>query len=91
MADYTIDTLSFRMEDPQFETFKKKVDELNVKYNYWLQNQEDVVSGTSPANLHNYYFIYTENGRHNFNVQHMDDFPREIQEDLKISFKESYK
>lgn len=79
------------MEDPNYEAFKKKVDGLNEKYCFWLAKHDDIITGTAPADLHNYYFIHASNGRVTFNVLHMEDFPRDIQQDLKYAFNTCYK
>lgn len=91
MSDYKIETLSFSMGDPQFESFKKRVDELNQKYSYWLEQHYHVVDVAAPIDLHNYFSIHTHLGKVTFNVFHMEGFPSEIQEDLTISFKQSYR
>ncbi|CAH0142428.1 hypothetical protein SRABI27_00313 [Pedobacter sp. Bi27] len=90
MSDHRIETIIFSMDDPNYETFKKKVDELNDKYSYWLEKYDDVITGKAPVDLNNYYSIYTSNGRHTFNVLHMENFPKEIQKDLKQAFIDSY-
>lgn len=87
----TLETLSYSEENPSFETFKNKVEGLNEKYKYWLSKHHDIISGTEPVDLHNYYAIYRKHDQVFFNVIHMEEFPKEIQDDLKFAFQESYK
>lgn len=89
MSDHKIEIISFSMDDPNYETLRKKVDELNGKYRYWLEKFDDVITGKTPVDLNNYYSIYTSYRRHTFNVLHIVNFPKEIQEDLKQAFIDS--
>lgn len=72
------------------QDFKKRIDALQAKYAYWLDKNDDIISGVAPVDLHNYFMIYNNRQEVIFKMIDNSRLPQEVIVDLENAFRDTY-
>lgn len=69
--------------------FDAKLKAIELKYQYWFSDRQDIISGKKPDRLHNYWITHQSGNRLAFKVK--DELPLEIRQECLQAFADVYK
>ncbi|SDH60711.1 hypothetical protein SAMN05421827_13128 [Pedobacter terrae] len=79
----------FSQEGLDKETlFEAKLNAIELKYENWFSNREDIISGKKPDRLHNYWITYQSGNNLSFKIK--DELPVEIRNECLQAFADIY-